>query len=98
MLEGSFLDDDEDFNRELVSGTTAKENVEGKKEVYVCETCAKECVSSRGLKRHETLKHTREGTSKTKENCSSTLQISQFEEIIKNVPSYVIEIHVCLKT
>ena len=72
LLDGGFLNDDEDFNRELKSATTAKENVEGKK-VYVCEICAKECVSSRGLKRHETLKHTREGKSKaeakTKENC-----------------------------
>ena len=86
MLEGGFSDDDEDFNRELESATTAEENVEGKK-VYVCEIFGKECVSSRGLKRHETLKHTREGTSKTteklKKTVSPTLQISQFEEIVK---------------
>ena len=61
LLEGGFLDDDEDFNRELENATTAEENVEGKR-VYVCEICGKECVSSRGLKRHETLKHTRKGT------------------------------------
>ena len=81
-----FLDNDEDFNRELESATTAEENVEGKK-VYVCEICGKECVSSRGLNRHKTLKHTREGTSKTaektKKTVSSTLQINQFEEIVK---------------
>ena len=86
MLEGGFLDDDEDFNRELESATTAEENVEGKK-VYVCEICAKECVSSRGLKRHGTLKHTRESTSKTEEKAkktvSPTLQMSQFEETVK---------------
>ena len=87
LLEGGFLDDDEDLNRELESPTTADENVEGKK-VYVCQICGKECVSSRrGLKRHENLKDTREGTSKTgekpKKTVSSTLQISQFQEIVK---------------
>ena len=86
LLEGGFSADDEDFNRELESGTTAKENVEGKK-FYVCEICGKECVYSRGLKRHETLKHTADCTSKTaektKKTVSPTLQISQFEEIVK---------------
>ena len=86
MLERGFLDDDEGFNRELESATTAEENMEGKK-VYVYEICGKECVSSRGLKRHDTLKHTREGTSKTEEKPKKTvlptLQISQFEEIVK---------------
>ena len=86
MPEGGFLDDDEDFNRELESATIAEENVEGKK-VYVCGICGKECVSSRGLKRHEILEHTREGISKTaekpKKTVSPTLQISQFEEIVK---------------
>ena len=40
---------------------------------FVCEICGKGCVSSLGSNRHETLKHTRESTSKTeiknKENC-----------------------------
>ena len=31
LLEGGFLHDNVDFNRELESGTTAEENVEGKK-------------------------------------------------------------------
>ena len=70
----------------MESATTAEENMEGKK-VYVYEICGKECVSSRGLKRHDTLKHTREGTSKTEEKPKKTvlptLQISQFEEIVK---------------
>ena len=58
LLEGRFLDDDdEDFYRELESANTVEENVEGKK-VYVCEIYRKECVSSRSLRRHETLKHT----------------------------------------
>ena len=81
MLKGGFLDDDEDFNRVLESATTAEENVEGKK-VYVSEIWGKECVSSRGLKRHETLEHTREVTSKNaekpKKTVSPTLQISHF--------------------
>ena len=69
----------------MESGPTAEENVEEKK-VYVCEICGKECVSSsRG--RHETLKHTRKGTSKTAEKPKKTfplaLQVSQFEGIVK---------------
>ena len=44
MLEGGFLDDDEDFNWELESATTVGENVEGKT-VYVCKICGKECVA-----------------------------------------------------
>ena len=63
----------------MESATTAEENVEGKK-AYVCEICVKECVSSKGLKRHEALKHSREGTSKTEEKpkktVSPTLQFS----------------------
>ena len=86
LLGGRFLDDDEDFNRELESATTAEENVEGKK-AYVCEIYGKECVSSRGLKRYGTLKHTWEGACKTvekpKKTVLPTLQICQFEEIIK---------------
>ena len=70
LLQGDFLDDDEDFERELESATNAEENVERKK-VYVCEIYGKECVS--GLKRHKTLKHTREGTSKTKEKPKKTV-------------------------
>ena len=86
LLEGGFLDDGKNFDRELESATTAEENVKGNK-VYVCQICGKESVSSRGLKRHEILKHTLEDTSKTeekpKEIVSSTLQISQFEEFVK---------------
>ena len=86
LLEGGFLDDDEDFNRELESATAAEENREENK-VYVCEICGKECVSSRGLKRHETHKHTRQGKSETekkpKKIVSSILQIRHFEEIVK---------------
>ena len=54
------------------SATTAEEYVEGKK-VYGCKICGKECVSSRGLKRHETLMHTRERTSKTEEKPKKTV-------------------------
>ena len=91
LLERGLLDEDEDFNTELESATTAEENVEGKK-VYVCKTCGKECVSSVGLKRHETLKHTREGTQKIEEKpkktVSPTIQISQFEKIVKECAKF----------
>ena len=53
-LPEGFADDNDDFNRELESATTVSENVEGKRN-YVREICGKECVSSRSLKRHETL-------------------------------------------
>ena len=63
-----------------------EENVEGKR-VYVCEIYDKEFVFSRGFKRHEILKHTREGTSKLAEKLKKTvspiLQISRFEEIVE---------------
>ena len=101
LLEGGFSDDDEDFNRKLESATTVEENVEGKK-VFVFEICAKECVFSRGLKRHETLKHTREGTSKTEEKPKKLFhqlyRSVSLKKLEKNVPSYVMEIHVCLTT
>ena len=67
LLEGGFLDDDEGFNRELESAATAEENVVWKK-VYVYEICGKECVPSRGLKRHDTLKHTWKVHPKPKKN------------------------------
>ena len=60
LLEGNYLDDDEDFNRELESATTVEENVEGKK-VYVCVWNLWKRMYTRG-KRHETLKHTEEGS------------------------------------
>ena len=50
----------------MESATTVEKNVDGKK-VYMCEVYGKECVSLRGLNRHETLKHTQEDTSKTTE-------------------------------
>ena len=37
------------------------------------EICGKGCESSRGLTRHETLKHIREGTSKTEEKPKKTV-------------------------
>ena len=58
-------------------------------------------VEKRGLERHETLKHTRESTSKTaekiKKTVSPTLQIGQFEKIVKEFAKYVMEVNVCLK-
>ena len=91
LLEGGFLDDDEDFKKELESATTAEENREGNK-VFLCEICGKEFVSLRGLKRHETHKHTRQGKSetekKTKKTVSSNLQChgdSCLHEYIRNM-------------
>ena len=53
LLEGGFLDNDVDFNKELDAATSTGENHD-KKKVFKCTVCGKECVSSRGLglKRH----------------------------------------------
>ena len=53
-LPEGIVDDNEDFNRKLESANIVEENVEEKNN-YVREICEKECVSLRGLKRHETL-------------------------------------------
>ena len=80
-------EDTENVNRKLESANIVEENVEEKNN-YVHEICGKECVSLRGLKRHETLWHTRKGISKIaeklKKTVSPTLQIRQFEEMVKD--------------
>ena len=60
LLEGGFSVDDADFNKEL-DAVTSTEEIDDKKKVFKCTMCGKECVSSRGLKRHTTLKHVQEG-------------------------------------
>ena len=60
LLEGGFLVDDADFNKEL-DAVTSTEEIDDKKKVFKCTMCGKECVSSRGLKRHTNLKHVQEG-------------------------------------
>ena len=56
LLEGGFLDDDVDFNKEVDAVTSTKE-IDDKKKAFKGTGCGKECVSSRGLKRDKTLKH-----------------------------------------
>ena len=71
LLEGGFLDDDVDFNKEL-DAVTSTEEIDDKKKVFKCTMCGKECVSSRGLKRHTTLKHVQEEvTPKEQKKCLS---------------------------
>ena len=43
LLEGSFLNDDVDFNKELDDVTSAEE-IDDKKKVFKCTLCGKECV------------------------------------------------------
>ena len=59
LLQVGFLDDHVDLNKEL-DAVTSTEEIDGKKKVFKCTMCGKECVSSRGLKRHTTLKHVQE--------------------------------------
>ena len=57
LLEGGFLDEDADLNREvddLVTEVAAdEENAEG----YKCNSCDKICKSQRGLSRHKNATH-----------------------------------------
>ena len=59
LLEVGFLDNHVDLNKEL-DAVTSTEEIDDKKKVFKCTMCRKECVSSRGLKRHTTLKHVQE--------------------------------------
>ena len=59
------------FNKEL-DAVTSTEEIDDKKKYLKCVMCGKEFVSSRGLKRHATLKHVQEEvTPKEQEKCSS---------------------------
>ena len=60
LLEGGFLVDDVDFNKELDAAISTEE-IDDKQKIFKCTMCGKECVSSRGLKRNTTLKHVQEG-------------------------------------
>ena len=51
LLEGGFLDNNVDFNKELVAVTSTEKNGE-KKKVFKCTVYGKGCVSSQGLKKH----------------------------------------------
>ena len=82
LLQGGFLDEDVDFNNEL-DAVTSTEQIDDKKKAFKCIMCGKkECVSSRGVKRHTTLKHVQEEVTpkKTKkvliaiEKCTNTVK------------------------
>ena len=59
LLEGGFSDDHVDFNEELDVITSTVQNDDKKKD-FKCTVFGRNCVSSRGLKRHTTLKHIQE--------------------------------------
>ena len=81
LLAGGFLDDDVDFNKEL-DAVTSTEEIDDKKKVFKCTMCGKECVSSRGLKRHTTLKHVQEEVT-PKEQKKVLIAIDEFMNIVK---------------
>ena len=79
LLKGDFLDDDDvDFNKEL-DAVTSTEEIDDKKKVFKCTKCGKECVSSRGLKRHITVQE--EVT--PKEQKKVLIAIDEFLNIVK---------------
>ena len=69
-----------------------------KKKGYTHEICRKESVSSRGLKRHETLTYTRKGNSKKQVKSRKLFDQSQksvnLRVLLENLPKYVIKISV----
>ena len=82
LLQVGFLDDHVDLNKEL-DAVTSTEEIDGKKKVFKCTMCGKECVSSRGLKRHRTLKHVQEEVT-PKEQKKVLIAIDEFMNIVKN--------------
>ena len=72
----------------------------------MCVKFVEKNVYHRALKRHETFNSSsilkKVATSKTaeklKKTVSPTLQISQFEKIVKELPSYFMDIYLFLKT
>ena len=81
LLQLGFLDDHVDLNKEL-DAVTSTEEIDGKKKVFKCTMCGKECVSSRGLKRHTTLKHVQEEVT-PKEQKKVLIAIDEFMNIVK---------------
>ena len=84
LLEVGLLDDHVDLNKEL-DVVTSTEEIDDKKKVFKCTVCGKECVSSRGLKRHTTLKHVQEEVtpkeqSKKKKNAYRERWIYEYSE------------------
>ena len=81
LPEGGFLDDDVDVDKEL-DAVTSTEEIDDKKKVFKFTICGKECVSSRGLKRHTTLKYVQEEVT-PKEQKNLLITIDEFMNIVK---------------
>ena len=81
LLEGGFLDDDVDFKKEL-DASTSTEEIYDKKTVFKCTMCGKECISSRGLKRHTALKHVQKKITPKKQK-KVLIVIDEFMNIVK---------------
>ena len=88
LLEGGFLVDDADFNKELDAVTSTEEN-DVKKKVFKCTMCGKECVSSLGLKRHLTLKYVQEEVTTKEPKKKMLIAIDEFVNIVKKMCRFV---------
>ena len=82
LLQVGFLDDHVDLNKEL-DAVTSTEEIDGKKKVFKCTMCGKECVSSRGLKRHTTLKHVQEEVTPKEQKKKMLIARDEFMNIVK---------------
>ena len=58
--------------------------IDDKKKVFKCTMCGKECASSRGLKRHTTLKYVQEEVT-PKEQRKVFIAIDEFMNIMKKM-------------
>ena len=90
LLEGGFLEGDMDFGQKLDSAMDEGEIEE--KGMFKCEICGKECVSSRGLKKHQEIKH------KNAKSCPekvSKLAAKEFSSLVKRCSS-VFQQDLCL--
>ena len=82
LLEGSFLNDDVDFNKELDDVTSAEE-IDDKKKVFKCTLCGKECVSSRGLNKETNKSETCPGRSYIKRTKKVLIVIDEVMNLVK---------------
>ena len=86
-VEGGFLHSDEDFESDLTAVVTEGDNIKGS-DVFKCEICDKKCISSRGFKRHQTIKHKKNvitlDTNINSYSDSSVLQTEEFISIVEN--------------
>ena len=77
-LERGFLEDDINFGCKLDSVMDEIEIEE--KGMFICEVCGKECMSSRGSKRHQVMKHK---NAKALPEKVSKLTASEFSSLVK---------------